>query len=106
MIDQFKKSRFGQLVLTFFIAASLASGVVVWLYESIRIPTLNGQVSFRDDKIKDLESEVQRITDAKKEASQELELEKIQCANLKNNLAQSTNEFTRSEERRVGKECR
>jgi hypothetical protein len=94
MIDQFKKSRFGQLVLTFFIAASLASGVVVWLYESIRIPTLNGQVSFRDDKIKDLESEVQRITDAKKEASQELELEKIQCANLKNNLAQSTNEFT------------
>ena len=93
MIDQFKKSRFGQIVLTFFIAATITSGVVVWLYEAIRIPTLNGQISFRDDKIKNLESDVQRITDAKKDATQELEFEKIQSANLKSNLAKSTNEF-------------
>ena len=79
--------------MTFFLAASITSAVVVWLYEAIRIPTLNGQISFRDDKIKNLESDVQRITDAKKDATQELEFEKIQSANLKNNLAQSTNEF-------------
>jgi hypothetical protein len=93
MIDQFKKSRFGQIVLTFFIAATITSGVVVWLYEAIRIPTLNGQISFRDDKIKNLESDEQRITDAKKDATQELEFAKLQLANLKSNLAQSTNEF-------------
>jgi len=38
-----------------FFTASIATAVVIWLYEDIRIPILNGQISLRDDRIKSLE---------------------------------------------------
>lgn len=92
MIELFKKSRFGQITITAFLAASVTAGVAAWLYESIRIPTLNGQLAFREDKIKDLEAQVQKEKDRNKALAADVENEKLQSAKWRR-----SSELTREE---------
>ena len=60
MIERFKRSRFGQTVIACFVVVSVATAVIIWLYESIRIPALNERISIREDRIKALEDAAQK----------------------------------------------
>lgn len=93
MIGQFKKSRLGQIVITSFIVASITTSVVVGLYETIRIPTLNGQLSFREDKINDLESQIKDEKDKTKMLYADIDKEKLESTKWKNSSEQSLNEI-------------
>lgn len=80
MIEGFRKSRLGQTVMTAFVVGSVVAGVICWVYENIRLPTLAGQLSYRDTKITDLEAQITKVTEATKLANAELETEKLRLA--------------------------
>ena len=93
MIESFKKSRIGQVVITAFLVASVTGGAAMWLYESIRIPALTGQLAFREDKLKDLKAQIQKEKDSNKALVAALENERLQSAKWKSSAELTREEF-------------
>jgi hypothetical protein len=89
IVERFKKSHLGQLV----IVASIAATVVSGLYERIRLPTLAGQISYRDDKVKDFETQIQKQKDEIKEQKSELDTARIQSAKHKSTFEHAQKEI-------------
>lgn len=93
MIGQFKKSRLGQIIITAFIVASITTSVIVGLYETIRMPTLNGQLAIREDKINDLESQIKDEKDKSKSLTADIDKEKLESTKWRSNSEQSLSEI-------------
>lgn len=101
MIKAFIRSRLGQIILISFAVASVAAGVMVWVYESIRIPTLNERISMRDDKIKALEGDVQKEGLTSLKWKTVLEQCTNEIAQLTAKLQQSHEDYARLVERQA-----
>lgn len=72
MIDKFKNSSIGQILIAAFVVGSIVAGIVIWFYESIRIPTLTSQLTFQENRVKSLEDA------AAKEKTKELSATKME----------------------------
>ncbi len=94
MIDKFKKSHLGQMLLISFVVASVVAGSVIWFYESIRIPTMTGQLAFRDDKIRSLENAAAKEKEKTKELTTTIEKEKLELDKWKINAKQTSDELS------------
>jgi hypothetical protein len=64
-----KHAKFIHLLTVGVTCISVSVGVVIWFYEKIRIPTLESKISFRDDRIKELEA---KLPPDKKTSSEKL----------------------------------
>src|ERR1039458_2735698 len=97
-LEWFKNSHAGQILMTAFATASVTVGVTHWFYESIRIPTLSGQVAYRDDKIKSIEADLQSEREKAKASAVDLEKERFQSSGLKLALDQSATKLKQSQD--------
>jgi len=86
-------------MITAFIVASVVAGIVIWFYESIRIPTMAGQIAFREDKIKSLENLILKGEERLKELESAFENKKIESAKWMASANQSADEFRRVSEK-------
>ena len=78
MIARFKKSKTGQLAIVAFTCVSITAAIVIWFYESIRLPTLSGQLAFRDDKIKAADTDLQKEKDKARTLDEQLKNERAE----------------------------
>lgn len=101
MIEKFKKSRLGQTIICCFIVVSVAVAIMVWFYESIRIPALNERVSVRDDKIKELEAAIEKEKIFSSRIASALEQRTNENAALTVKLRQSQDDYARLVDRQV-----
>ena len=102
MIDKFKKSHLGQLLITAFLVASVVAGVVIWFYESIRIPTLVEQIAFREDKINSLEVAVSKAKEQNRGLESAIENEKLESTKWMASAKQSADELSQVSEKLQG----
>src|SRR5688572_13312429 len=94
MLEKLKKSRAGQAILLAFAVTSVSVAVVVWMYESIRIPTLSGQVQFRDDKLKSVEDDLQKQHEKTSQAEEDVKRERAEASKWKTSNDQAAVEIS------------
>lgn len=81
-------------MLLAFAVVSVSVAIVSWFYESIRIPTLNGQLAFRDDKLKAVELEVQKEHEKVKATEENLSIAKAELSKWRGNSEQAFAEIS------------
>ena len=93
MIDKFKNSSIGQMLIAAFFGASVVAGIVIWFYESIRIPTLTGQLAFQENRVNSLEDSVVKEKEKTKILETAIENEKIESAKYRAIAKQTADEL-------------
>lgn len=94
MIDKFKNSSIGQMLIAAFVFASVTAGSIIWFYESIRIPTLASQLAFQENMAKNLEDTVIKEKEKTKELVTSIENEKIESVKYRTSAKQTLDELS------------